>query len=92
LINQKKTSYNKSSSIFRNTGYYINNNIDNFTNASEFLEEDSSIKFEDISKLVNEHLTNLEKLFNQYFPEDIRVNDEWIEQPFAVDIMSNDSK
>jgi len=42
-----------------NTGYYINNNIDNFTNASEFLEEDSSIKFEDISKLVNEHLTNL---------------------------------
>ena len=32
-------------------------------------------------------MTNLEKLFNQYFPEDIRVNYEWIEQPFAVDIM-----
>jgi len=63
-------------------------NIDNFTNVSEFLEEDSSIKFEDISELVNEHLTNLEQLFNQYFPEDIRVNYEWIEQPFAVDIMT----
>ncbi|CAI6366148.1 unnamed protein product [Macrosiphum euphorbiae] len=49
-------------------------NIDNLTNVSEFLEEDSSIKFEDISELVNEHSTNLEKLFNQYFPEDIRVN------------------
>ena len=33
-------------------------------------------------------MTNLEKLFNQYFPEDIRVNYEWIEQPFAVDIMT----
>ncbi|KAL4083728.1 hypothetical protein QTP88_029044 [Uroleucon formosanum] len=63
-------------------------NIDNFTNVSEFLEEDSSIKYEDISELVNEHLTNLEQLFNQYFPEDIRVNYEWIEQPFAVDIMT----
>jgi len=63
-------------------------NIDNFTNVSEFSEEDSSIKFEDISELVNEHLTNLEQLFNQYFPEDIRVNYEWIEKPFAVDIMT----
>jgi len=33
-------------------------------------------------------LTNLEQLFNQYFPEDIHVNYEWIEQPFAVDIMT----
>jgi hypothetical protein len=63
-------------------------NIDNLTNVSDFLEEDSSIKFEDISELVNEHLTNLEKLFNRYFPEGIRVNYEWIEQPFAVDIMT----
>ncbi|VVC24878.1 Ribonuclease H-like domain [Cinara cedri] len=63
-------------------------NIDNLTNVSVFLEEDSSIKFEDIFELVNEHLTNLEKLFNQYFPEDIRDNYKWIEQPFAVDIMT----
>lgn len=33
-------------------------NIDNLTNVGEFLEEDSSIKFEDISELINEHLTN----------------------------------
>ncbi|KAL4131959.1 hypothetical protein QTP88_009185 [Uroleucon formosanum] len=37
-------------------------NIVNFTNVSEFLEEDSSIKFEDICELVNEHFDKLRKI------------------------------
>ncbi|VVC31325.1 Hypothetical protein CINCED_3A000830 [Cinara cedri] len=43
---------------------------------------------DNVTNVINEHLTNLEKLFNRYFPEDIRVNYEWTEQPFAADIMT----
>lgn len=33
-------------------------------------------------------MTNFEKLFDQYFPEDVRINYEQAEQLFIVDIMT----
>lgn len=38
-------------------------NFGHWVNVSEFLEEDTTIKYEDIAELVNEHLTNFEKSF-----------------------------
>jgi len=77
IIQKKIESFKKKLRILKARVY--SENIDNFTNVSEFLEEDYSIKFEDIGELVNEYLSNLKIIFNQYFPEDIRINYEWIE-------------
>lgn len=37
------------------------------------------------AEFVNEHLTALSKSFDEYFLEDFRINQEWIETSFKVD-------
>lgn len=50
--------------------------------------EDTTIKYEDISELIKEHLTNLKKSFYGYIPENMQKDYDWIEYPFTVDVMT----
>lgn len=70
------------------TGRISSGNIEAFTNVCEFLEEDTSVRLENIASVAERHLIQLQKTFNSYFPIDIRNGREWIENPFSVDIMS----
>lgn len=63
-------------------------NVDTFTNVTEFLEKDNSVKLGDIRGVAERYLEQLGKEFESYFPIDIRNGREWIENPFSVDIMT----
>lgn len=65
------------------------NEFDMFDNLAELIEKekpDTSI----IKDVVIEHLTNLRKRFDDYFPVDPREANKWIRNPYSVDIASLD--
>lgn len=70
------------------TARISNRNADTFSIVTEFLEEDTSVKLENIASVAEHHLVQLQKAFHSYFPKDIRKGHEWIENPFSVDMMS----
>lgn len=86
IIQKKVEAFKKKLRILKAWVYY--GNFNDFAIVSEFLEEDITVKYENISESVNEHLIALENSFDKYFPEDLRINNEWIENPVTVDIMT----
>ncbi|XP_056118464.1 SCAN domain-containing protein 3-like [Rhinichthys klamathensis goyatoka] len=60
------------------------NIFDMFPNLTDVLQEFPHIST-DIQRIVREHLTRLTQKFSDYFPNDRRVGNAWIRDPFSVD-------
>ena len=61
------------------------NSVSAFSTLDDFLVENNSKLNTDIKKSIKEHLTELSKNFDKYYPNDESItNEDWIRDPFAA--------
>uniref|UniRef100_UPI00358F083F SCAN domain-containing protein 3-like n=1 Tax=Myxine glutinosa TaxID=7769 RepID=UPI00358F083F len=62
-----------------------NDEFDMFENLDDLLSKSVEERV-DIEDVIVEHLVNLRKRFDEYFPVDRRVEKKWIRDPYSVDV------
>uniref|UniRef100_UPI00358F8E80 SCAN domain-containing protein 3-like n=1 Tax=Myxine glutinosa TaxID=7769 RepID=UPI00358F8E80 len=62
-----------------------NDEFDMFENLDDLLSKSVEERV-DIKDVIVEHLVNLRKRFDEYFPVDPRVEKKWIRDPYSVDV------
>uniref|UniRef100_UPI00358F5488 SCAN domain-containing protein 3-like n=1 Tax=Myxine glutinosa TaxID=7769 RepID=UPI00358F5488 len=62
-----------------------NDEFDMFENLDDLLSKRVEERV-DIKDVIVEHLVNLRKRFDEYFPVDPRVENKWIRDPYSVDV------
>uniref|UniRef100_UPI0035902564 zinc finger BED domain-containing protein 5-like n=1 Tax=Myxine glutinosa TaxID=7769 RepID=UPI0035902564 len=62
-----------------------NDEFDMFENLDDLLSKSVEERV-DIKDVIVEHLVNLHKRFDEYFPVDPRVEKKWIRDPYSVDV------
>jgi hypothetical protein len=61
------------------------NSVSAFSTLDDFLVENNSKLNTDIKKSIRDHLTELSKNFDKYYPNDESItNEDWIRDPFAA--------
>uniref|UniRef100_UPI003590028F zinc finger BED domain-containing protein 5-like n=1 Tax=Myxine glutinosa TaxID=7769 RepID=UPI003590028F len=80
-----KASYLVAEKIAKEKKSYTIAKFDMFENLDDLLSKSVEERV-DIKDVIVEHLVNLRKRFDEYFPVDPRVEKKWIRDPYSVDV------